>query len=113
MDTCIPDIPTAAAPLTDVALCKWLGAAAPGDCITYHRGFLARDISPLTQMLPEPDRVALMRLAGRAWKLADADLAHLLQRRHGDEDYEYLIVARRRPRRADPRVLARLLKEAA
>ena len=111
MDICIPDIPAAAAPLTDLALCKWLGAAAPGDCISYHRGHLARDASPLSQRLPEPERVALKRLADRAWKLADANLAHLLQRRYGDEDYSYLIVAARRPRRADPTLLSRLLME--
>ena len=113
MDICIPDIPIAAAPLTELALCTWLGAAAPGDSISYHRGFLAREVSPLTLMLPEPERLALVRLANRAWLLADAGLAHLLQRRHGEEDYEYLIVARRRPRRPKPHVLAVLLKEAA
>lgn len=113
MDTCIPDITITPPHLTEEALCRWLGAAAAGDRLAYHRGFLARDVSAVTQTLPEPDRVVLMRLASRAWKLADAGLAHLLQRRHGEDDYEYLIVARPRPRRADPRVLSRLLMEAA
>jgi hypothetical protein len=112
MDICIPDI-AIAPPLTEEALCRWLGTAVPGASIPYHRGFLARDTAAALQLLPEPERVALMRLAGRAWKLADAGLAHLLQRRHGDGDYEYLIVARPRPRRAQPQLLARLLKEAA
>jgi hypothetical protein len=113
MDSFIPNIPTAAPPLTEVALCTWLGVAAPGDRITYHRGFLAREVSPLTKLRPEPERVALMRLASRAWKLADVGLAHLLQRRHGDEDYEYLIVARPRPRNPHQQALRLLLKEAA
>ncbi len=113
MDIRIPDIPTAAPPLAEEALCRWLGAAAPGDCLTYHRGFLARDTSNVLQLLPEPRRIALTRLASRARKLAEANLAHLLQRRRGDHDYEYLIVARCRPRRADPSVLVRLLKGAA
>jgi hypothetical protein len=113
MDICIPNIPSATTPLTEAALCKWIGAAAPGDTLVYHRGFLACDTSAVLQLLPEPERVALMRIAGRAWKLADAGLAHLLQRRNGGEHYEYLIVARARPRRAQPQLLAHLLKETA
>ena len=39
----------------------WVGAAAPGDRIEYHRGFLAVDtIAPISK-LPETDRVALKR----------------------------------------------------
>jgi hypothetical protein len=111
MDTCIPAI--ASPPLTEAGLCKWIGAAAPGDTLVYHRGFLACDTSAVLQLLPESERVALMRVAGRAWKLADAGLAHLIQRRNGDADYEYQIVARPRPRRTQPQLLAHLLKETA
>lgn len=113
MDTRIPDTPNARAPLSEAALCAWLGAAAPGERLAYHRGFLARETSPLTQLLPDAERLALLRLANRAWKLAEAGLAHLVQRRHGEEDYSYLIVARRRPRRVAPSALPLLLAEAA
>jgi len=113
MDTCIPDTPNGAAPLSEAALCAWLGAAAPGERLAYHRGFLARETSPLTQLLPDAERLALLRLANRAWALAEAGLAHLVQRRHGEEDYSYLIVARRRPRRAQPALLSFHLAEAA
>ncbi|WP_135470949.1 hypothetical protein [Crenalkalicoccus roseus] len=113
MDTRIPDTPTGAAPLSEAALCAWLGAAAPGERLAYHRGFLARDLSPLTQLLPDAERLALLRLANRAWALAEAGLAHLLQRRHGYEDYEYLLVARPRPRRVAPSILPAILAEAA
>ena len=113
MATCSP-IPNApSAPLTEAALCAWLGAAAPGERLAYHRGFLARDTSPLTQLLPDAERRALLRLASRAWALAEAGLAHLVQRRHGEEDYSYLIVARPRPRRVAPSVLPAILAEAA
>ena len=105
--------PPPAATLSKADLCRWLGAAAPGERLAYHRGFLARDLSPLTQLLPVEERIALARLANRAWKLAEAGLAHLLQRRHGDEDYSYLIVARPRPRRVTPSVLPAILAEAA
>lgn len=113
MDTWIPDTPNGAAPLSEAALCAWLGAAAPGDAIAYHRGALARQLCPQLACLPAEERVALARLANRAWKLAEAGLAHLLQRRHGFEDFEYLLIARPRPRRAVANLLRRILAEAA
>lgn len=113
MQPSIPAPDTGRLELTEAALCAWLGAAAPGDAIAYHRGALARDLCPLLAGLPTERRAALGRVAGRAWKLADAGLAHLVQRRLGYEDYEYILVARRRPRRAAPFVLPRLLAEAA
>ncbi|MCK8787240.1 hypothetical protein M0638_22970 [Roseomonas sp. NAR14] len=73
----------------------------------------SREISPLTQMLADREREALVRLASRAWTLAEAGLADLVQVRHGEEDYSYYIVARRRPRRAQPAMLLFHLAEAA
>ncbi len=113
MDKPIPDIRATAKPLTEVSLCTWLGAAAPGDSITYHRGALARQVCPQLQCLPDDERATLQRLAARAWKLAEDGLADLVQRRHGFEDFEYLLVARRRPRRSAPNLLPQLLAEAA
>jgi hypothetical protein len=113
MDTFIPDLSAVEAPLTEAALCKWLGAAVPGDTIVYHRGALARQVSPQTLCLPEPARVALQRLASRAWKLAELGLADLVQRRRGYEDYDYILVARRRPPRTKSFILPLLLAEAA
>ena len=54
-----------------------------------------------------------LRLAARAWKLAELGLADIVQRRHGYEDYAYILVARRRPRRAASAILPMLLAEAA
>jgi hypothetical protein len=102
-----------AAPTTEAALCAWLGAAAPGDAIVYHRGALARQLCPQLACLPAEERVTLARVANRAWKLAQAGSAHLVQRRHGYEDYEYILVARRRPRRIGPAVLPSIVVEAA
>lgn len=113
MDTSIPDIRAVAKPLTEASLCTWLGAAAPGDSITYHRGALARQVCPQLQCLPEQERTALQRLAARAWKLAELGLADLVQRRHGYEDYEYMLVARRRPRRQESNIVRLLFAEAA
>jgi hypothetical protein len=114
MEPCITDTRAAASPpLSEAALCAWVGGAAPGDAIVYHRGTLARQLCPQLALLAPERRVALARLADRAWRLAEAGLVHLLQRRRGFEDYEYVVVARRRPRRVAPSVLPPLLAEAA
>ena len=113
MDTRTPETPTAQRALSEAALCAWLGAAGPGDAIIYHRGALARQLFPQLGTLPIEQRVSVARLANRAWKLAEAGLAHLVQRRCGFEDYEYILVARRRPRRTAPAVLPFLIAEAA
>ena len=105
--------PTPAAPLTEVALCRWIGAAAPGDAIIYHRGALARSLCPQLDVLEADARAALAKVARRAWMLSEGGLAHLVQRRRGPEDFEYLLIARPRPRRMAPNMLSRLLAEAA
>ena len=114
MNIPIPHIPNATrSPLTEAALCAWLGAAAPGDRLMYHRGFLARQVCAQVACLPEAERLALQRLANRAWKLAEAGLADLVQQRNGFEDYSYVLVARHRPRRVDISILPVLLAVAA
>jgi hypothetical protein len=99
-------------PLTEAELCAWLGTAAPGDAITYFRGALARELCPQLGLLEAADRITLAKLARRAWKLADDGLAHLVQRRRGFEDYEYILVARRRARRNAPSITHLLLHRA-
>ncbi len=99
--------------LTEAALCKWFGAAAAGDAITYHRGALARQLCPQLNLLSEMERARLARLAARAWALTQAGLAHLVQRRRGFEDFEYVLIVRPRPRKATPSVMSLLLAEAA
>lgn len=100
-------------PLAEVALCRWFGAAAAGDAIVYHRGALARQLCPQLNLLSEVERARLAKLAARAWKLAEAGLAHLVQRRRGFEDFEYVLVVRPRPRKIAPSVMPILLAEAA
>lgn len=113
MDGTILTLRPAELPLTETALCAWLGAATPGDSLVYHRGALARDICPHLRLLDETARARLAKLASRAWKLAEAGLADLVQRRLAAESFEYLIVARRRPRRVSSGLLSQLLAEAA
>lgn len=108
MDSTITALRTAEPPLTETMLCTWYGSAGPGDCIVYHRGFLAIEASPLTFKLPEPERRELLRVAQRALQLAENGLVHLVQRRNGEGDYTYLAIARPHPRQPSG-ALARVL----
>ena len=56
--------------LSEMDFAGWVGAAAPGDRLEYHRGFLAVDTIPMISKLPETDRATLKqtcrpRLVGR------------------------------------------------
>ena len=84
--------------LDEAALMAWLGTAASGDRIEYWRGFLAVDASTTASKLEPDDRRLLGRVAARAFRLAQQGKAHLVQRRHGDADYSYLLIVRPRPR---------------
>jgi len=108
MSTIISTAPTSHSPISETDLCRWLGSAAPGDVFEYYRGFLALDASPVLSRMPEAQRRAVAGIGNRAAWAAAHDLAHLLQRRNGPDDFSYLIVARRRPRNA-PVALASLL----
>lgn len=113
MNLPLPTDTAPAARLTEAALCRWLGAAAPGDAITYYRGTLARSLCPQLGLLDAAERVSLAKLARRAWKLADDGLAHLVQRRRGFDDFDYLLIVRRRRRSARPSILQSIVAEAA
>ena len=82
--------------LTEVELSAWLGQAAPGDAIEYHRGFLGMDRCRVGGRLRDQDATELSRVADRAWLAAEQGLAHLVQRRNGSSEFSYLIVARPR-----------------
>jgi DNA-directed RNA polymerase specialized sigma24 family protein len=91
-----PAFPTVRLVLNEVELCGWLGQAEPGDVLEYYRGFLVVDAIPHGSRLPEKDRLELGRIARRAWWASERGLAHLIQRRHGPDDYSYIIIARPR-----------------
>ena len=97
--------------LSEMDFAGWVGAAAPGDRLEYHRGFLAVDTIPLVSKLPETDRVVLKRTAGRAWWAAEQRLVHLVQERLGPDLFAYIAIARPKPRHAEVS-LASLLVDA-
>ena len=76
-----------------------LADAVPGTTIVYHIGILARDRDRLATTLTPEQRDELNALASRAWRLAAAGWADLLQRRLGEECFAYLLIVRKRPRR--------------
>ena len=86
-------------PLSEQALCAWVGRANPGDRLVYHRGLLAFDAGPDNDALTLAARQQLRLVADRAWVLAQDGLVQLVQRREGEGVYAYTVIARLRPRR--------------
>ena len=81
----------------ECAFIAWIDQAAPGDVLEYHRGFLALDVAAHGSGLSERERAELSRVARRAWWASEQKLIHLVQRRHGKDDYSYLAIARPKP----------------
>jgi hypothetical protein len=74
--------------VSEIELCAWVAQAEPGAVLEYHRGYLAHD-------------------------LAERGLVHLVQRRHGPEDYSYFAVARPRAKGALPDFASHVITEEA
>jgi hypothetical protein len=88
--------------LGEIELCAWIAQAEPGAVLEYHRGYLALDRTAFGRFGDTPARIALGQMSSRAHDLAERGLVHLVQRRHGVEDYSYLAIARARGKRALP-----------
>lgn len=113
MNVIAPRFTAVRKPLTEMDLCGWVGQAAPGDILEYHRGFLALDTMPHGTRLSERDRTELARVARRAWWAADRGLVYLVQRRHRFDDYSYLAIARSKPQHPCVSLSSLLLAEVA
>lgn len=85
--------------LDEARFCAWLAKAGPGTALVYYRGHLTYDRMPSARTLPEPLRLRLSALARRALQCGEDGLVHLVQRRHGDNDFSYVAIARRRTRK--------------
>lgn len=90
----------------------WIGQAAPGDWLEYHRGFLVVDTDEKDSSLPGPDRLRLRSMADATHLAFEMRLVHLVQLRLGPNQFAYLAIARPRKRKAEA-ALASLLREAA
>lgn len=74
----------------------WLANAAVGEAMTYFRGFLALAREDGGRMPGAADTPRLIEVANVLWMAAQHGRVHLVQVRHGVEDYTYLAVARGR-----------------
>ena len=77
----------------------WLAKASAGDRVAYFVGFLAVGTGPDGQRLPAADHHKALHEARMARVAAERGLIHLLQRRLGENCFEYFAVAR--PRQAE------------
>jgi hypothetical protein len=74
----------------------WLADAKPGAVFVYHCGSVALATNYKGEALPYAERQKLARLAHCAWIAAVQGRLHLLQRRLGENCFEYFAVARSR-----------------
>ena len=90
--------PVATEPMTDIAFAVWVGEAAPGDRLEYHRGFLCVERKARLQSATERRR--LTELANAAHEAFEAGLVHLVQQRIDADRFAYIAIARPKPRAA-------------
>ncbi|WP_075220691.1 hypothetical protein [Acuticoccus yangtzensis] len=102
-----------AAPLSEIELCGWIGQAAPGAALEYHRGFLALDTVAVASRLPNDQREELLRMSRRAMWAAEQGLVHLVQRRLAPDCFAYLAIARPKLRQERVSLSALMTQEAA
>jgi hypothetical protein len=99
MDISLPSIPELrprSLAIRAGAFDKWLGQAAAGERIEYHRGALTIDREPRISTLAERKRQELVRIADRAMALAGEGRVFLLQERRGKDDFSYMAVMAKR-----------------
>lgn len=99
--------------LTDIDFCAWLGEAAPGDRIEYHRGTLGFDRLQVIGGLEKRERDRLGALATCVLRAAEQGLVHLVQKRLGPCRFAYIAIARPKPKAAAASLAALVLDGAA
>jgi hypothetical protein len=78
-------------PLTAARFCSWLARSVPGAALEYHRGLLALDRSPASELKHEERRM-VARLADAALQAAEEGRVHLVQHRNGVFDFSYVAI---------------------
>ena len=69
---------------------EWLNKSSKGDKVTYYRGYI---MAPhLQKFSPTTDERRVNSLKKRVQDAYNRSLITLVQRRHGDLDYEYIAV---------------------
>ncbi len=69
---------------------EWINKSKKGDKVTYYRGYI---MAPhLQKFSPTTDERRVNSLKNRVQNAYNHNLVTLVQRRHGDLDYEYIAV---------------------
>ena len=69
---------------------EWLTKSRKGDKISYYRGYI---MAPhLQKFSPTTDERRVNSLKRRVQRAYDSSIVTLVQKRHGDLDYEYIAV---------------------
>ena len=69
---------------------EWINKSSKGDKVTYYRGYI---MAPhLQKFSPTTDERRVNSLKNRVQNAYNHNLVTLVQRRHGDLDYEYIAV---------------------
>jgi hypothetical protein len=74
---------------TEQEFCEWVGGAVPGSWCRYHRGFLMID----TEVGAVRAKAILRRLRDRVWLAYELGQVLLVQRRVGENTFDYLAVS--------------------
>ena len=69
---------------------NWISKSRKGEKLSYYRGYIA---DPTIQRIaPTNDRVRVSKFRRQVMNAYDDDLVTLVQKKHGDLDYEYIAV---------------------
>jgi hypothetical protein len=87
-----PPLIIPAKPLTEKALCDWIGSASAGERIQYHQGLLLVDRSASQSTYPVKEQKRIRAVAERAWRACELGLIHLVSRRIAPFVFAYIAV---------------------
>jgi hypothetical protein len=87
-----PPLYIPAKPLTEKALCDWIGSATAGERIQYHHGLLLVDRSASQSTYPVKEQKRIRSVAERAWRACELGLVHLVSRRIAPYVFAYIAV---------------------
>lgn len=87
-----PPLYVPAKPLTEKALCDWIGSASAGERIQYHQGLLLVDRSASQSTYPVKEQKRIRAVAERAWRACELGLVHLVSRRIAPFVFAYIAV---------------------
>ena len=74
------------------AFSNWINKSRKGEQLSYYRGYI---VDPTIQRIaPTNDRVRVKKFQRQVMDAYDSNLITLVQKRHGNLDYEYIAIRR-------------------